>query len=1246
MFFAPHPCSNIASNVSAAFSALRSGLASALTVSALVIAPGANAAIVFSESFDGPTLDPAKWLVSALRGDPNSPYYGTNHPAIFYFAGGRLLAEVPGGANGGFGIPDGSRLQPNVVVAGNFEITFRGDEALRESIGGNKDNSGFSLVAGNVSITIAGNYSPSTSGQSHRVVAYNGAANCINNQTLSAASLYAAEFRISRLSGAITIAYRLNGGAWASVSCGTYSASFTPWIDVYSGDGGGTRQNGRFTASVDYFIVSDTPGAAIGGNGTCGNANGSTRTVAPTATSELCASGTPSAVNSFGRWSWSCYGFGAGATATCSALMQPTVAVTPTKREVVEYYVKGINKYFLTARSAEQAALDALPNAFVRTGTAFAATDALNAAVGASPICRAYHDPVNGGTNSHFYGGPTDCATLQAANLKEFTYEGEDFAVRLPAFGACPAAGYVPIYRLFRATSSNHRYVTSQSLVDTLALGEGWINEGVAFCSTEATSAAKPLFGRAIYGAALAGGTVTVKTPTSDFSTTVMSDGRYLVPAPGAGPFRIRATGNTDRVIELYSYTNNVGYVNVNPMTSAVLYNATKLSPRQSFVLADKTISDSQLQVAESQVQQYFGKTLLTNGIVPGAQSFFSSPFLANRHGMDGVLDSVSVAISDEKLIVMPAGGLPKDLLSYSGAFTPTPAQVKDATLIAQIFEKLNPGAKDAEDAMRKTIDEMILRKQVDTYFGQGAAGSNIYVLRNVGKDFLIAKTVDAFKVVLLNMLSSTALITKDERDFLSLLDDATLGASFLTPYINLASGRDGSDGLELRIVDAFDKTRPGQWLLDTNRATQDTRGVIRWLSACPLPTRVWESILLWDSSKSECTVANLPPRANISTDADVSKEGGVVTLDGSQSSDPDGNILFHHWNISFQSGSGEILAIDKDKPIAYLFASKITSDTQVVVTLKVTDGNGVSNSQLTTILFGKAAVICQTPQVLQNGVCVSPIVSCVLPQVLQNGVCVIIPTTCTLPQILQNGVCITPPLTCTPPQVPQGFVCVTPQPTCVPPTVLQNGVCITPQTNGLDRFTRDSSAKLASSECSARTYGQWNQLAQELVAYIAPSSNMWRSVDACRWVMNAVENAGLTFEQAVQTYKQSAPDAWSDGATALVCTPPLVSQNGVCVVPTTADRCTYDNINATNFFKINLGMSYEQVLSAIGCKADGVAFEAISHKTVAWIATPDGTSSRIIWVHFDPMLAHVIALPPEELFGSEEFPYKSRVGF
>ena len=58
---------------------------------------------------------------------------------------------------------------------------------------------------------------------------------------------------------------------------------------------------------------------------------------------------------------------------------------------------------------------------------------------------------------------------------------------------------------------------------------------------------------------------------------------------------------------------------------------------------------------------------------------------------------------------------------------------------------------------------------------------------------------------------------------------------------------------------------------------------------------------------------------------------------------------------------------------------------------------------------------VCTLPQVLENHICVTPVVTdpvCTLPQVLENHVCVtpvVTDPVCTLPQVLENHVCITP---------------------------------------------------------------------------------------------------------------------------------------------------------------------------------------------------------------------------------------------
>jgi len=58
-------------------------------------------------------------------------------------------------------------------------------------------------------------------------------------------------------------------------------------------------------------------------SGVCGTSNGSVFTAAPT--TNLCATGTPTAVTGTGPWNWSCTGFNGGSNATCTAQIQQYV---------------------------------------------------------------------------------------------------------------------------------------------------------------------------------------------------------------------------------------------------------------------------------------------------------------------------------------------------------------------------------------------------------------------------------------------------------------------------------------------------------------------------------------------------------------------------------------------------------------------------------------------------------------------------------------------------------------------------------------------------------------------------------------------------------------------------------------------------------------------------------------------------------------------------------------------------------
>jgi hypothetical protein len=97
-------------------------------------------------------------------------------------------------------------------------------------------------------------------------------------------------------------------------SAGTASAvtGTGPWSWSCTGSYGGS------TASCSASLEVD---------GACGPANGSSLYSEPT--TGLCSAGTASAVTGTGPWSWSCYGFNGGITASCSASLEVDGACGP-----------------------------------------------------------------------------------------------------------------------------------------------------------------------------------------------------------------------------------------------------------------------------------------------------------------------------------------------------------------------------------------------------------------------------------------------------------------------------------------------------------------------------------------------------------------------------------------------------------------------------------------------------------------------------------------------------------------------------------------------------------------------------------------------------------------------------------------------------------------------------------------------------------------------------------------------------
>jgi len=101
----------------------------------------------------------------------------------------------------------------------------------------------------------------------------------------------------------------------------------------------------------------------------------------------------------------------------------------------------------------------------------------------AKPVCRFYSAAVN----SHFYtAGPGECEMLKQPG-SGWTYEGIAFRALVPIKGTC-YPGTRPVFRLYNdraaQNDSNHRFVTNADTYRHM-IANGWIGEGVAFCSPE-----------------------------------------------------------------------------------------------------------------------------------------------------------------------------------------------------------------------------------------------------------------------------------------------------------------------------------------------------------------------------------------------------------------------------------------------------------------------------------------------------------------------------------------------------------------------------------------------------------------------------------------------------------------------------------------------------------------------------------------------------------------------------------------
>jgi hypothetical protein len=148
-----------------------------------------------------------------------------------------------------------------------------------------------------------------------------------------------------------------------------------------------------------------------------------------------------------------------------------------TTRPAVEYYHAAFDHYFVTDIPDEIAKLDNGTFAgWARTGESFNVQTGTPA--GSATVCR-YFSTAFGLRSSHFYTPDVPECALVKTNPK-WQFEGDVFALPVPAGNGTCAPGMLPVYRLYndgKDGAPNHRYTTSPA-TRTQMLGLGWIAEG------------------------------------------------------------------------------------------------------------------------------------------------------------------------------------------------------------------------------------------------------------------------------------------------------------------------------------------------------------------------------------------------------------------------------------------------------------------------------------------------------------------------------------------------------------------------------------------------------------------------------------------------------------------------------------------------------------------------------------------------------------------------------------------------
>lgn len=101
----------------------------------------------------------------------------------------------------------------------------------------------------------------------------------------------------------------------------------------------------------------------------------------------------------------------------------------------------------------------------------------------------------------------------------------------------------------------------------------------------------------------------------------------------------------------------------------------------------------------------------------------------------------------------------------------------------------------------------------------------------------------------------------------------------------------------------------------------------------------------------SEPPITNQAPIANAGDDFTLF-EGALVSLDGSGSSDPDGDELGYDWQLT--SANATVVLNDSDQAVASFVAPAVDVDTTLIFTLTVSDGTLISTDEVEVLVLAR----------------------------------------------------------------------------------------------------------------------------------------------------------------------------------------------------------------------------------------------------------------------------------------------------